>query len=604
MSSTPTRIVELDYDQLKNNLIDFYKNDPTFSDYNFTGSALTALINNLAYTAHYLGYYANMGFSEKFLDSAVTRAAVVSAAKDLGYNPSSITSASANVNVIVNNVTGLPSTLELPKYSKFTATVSSDAGVQSFNFVTTETYTATRIGNNYTFNEILIKEGTPLNYVYTVGNETNFIYEIPNKNVDISTIKVRVQNSSSDFSSTTYTKYSSLSGIDGTSNIFFVEENYKGNPQIQFGDGVIGKKLTLGNLVIIEYISTNGSAANGLKSFVLSSDTFGSGTASTILSDSSINGADGGSDRQSIESIKFTAPKSYVAQNRLVTTNDFYAEIASISSVDSVSVWGGEENEPPVYGAVFISAKPVGSLYLSDTLKNDILINKLRPKKVATITPKFVDPYYTYINLDVTVKYDKNVNNLGSGDIESIVRTSIANYQTENLGKFNVEFIYDSFLSYIKNSNASIVSNYALVKLQKRIKPVFNTELDYSVNLYTKLQKDRIDSTRFYVTINDVNRLVSIKDVNGILQFHDSDSGVVYVDNAGTIDYDIGLIKLNPVSINSLPNGIEDIRITASLEENVFDISTYRNNILLFDDSSINASLNLKNGVSISVIKV
>lgn len=614
MSTTPTRIVELDYEQLKNNLIDFYKNDPTFSDYNFTGSALTSLINNLAYNAHYLGYYANMGFSEKFLDSAVTRAAVVSAAKDLGYYPSSITAASVKVNVVVNNITGLPSSLELPKYSAFASSIATEAGTQSFNFVTTESYTATRVGNSYSFNGIVIKEGTPLSYVYTVGTETSFIYPIPNNNVDVSTIKVKIQNSSSDFTTTTFTKYDSLAGVNGNSNIFFVEENYKGQPQIQFGDGVIGKKLTTGNIIIIEYISTNGKTANGLKSFVLSSSIFGSGSSSTSLSVESINGADGGADRQSIDSIKFTAPKSYVAQNRLVTTNDFYAEIASISSIESVSVWGGEDNVPPLYGAVFISAKPIGSLYLSDTLKNDIIINKLKPKKVATIRPIFVDPDYTYISLAVTVKYDKNVSNLGIGDTESIVRNSILTFQTNVLGKFNSDFLYEPFLSFIKNSNPSFLSTYAMIKLQKRFVPSLLISSDNIIDFHTPIQQNRLSSTKFYTYINDALRLVSFRDYStdtsqhpssvGKLQLWDNETGVVLEDDIGTVDYYSGKITTKAFVINSVPSGISDIRISVVVQENVFDIMTVKNNILLIDDSHINNSVNLSNGVTIDVIKL
>lgn len=611
---TNTRITELDYDAIKQNIINFYKADPTFSDYNFEGAGLTALINNLAYNTHYLAYYANMGFAEKFLDSAVTRSAVVSAAKDLGYNPTSITASSALVNVNVSNVAGLPTTITLPKYSKFTATTTSSDNNSSFSFVNTESYIATKIGTNYYFTDVLVREGSPLSYSYVVGAETSFVYEIPNDNVDVSTIKVRVQNSTGDLTSTAFTKYSTLATVDGNSAIFFVEENYKGKQQIQFGDGIIGKGLVSGNVVIVEYLSTSGVIANGMKNLTLDQSVFGSGASVTTLSQTSIDGAAGGAEKQSNESIKFTAPKSYVAQNRLVTTNDFYAEISGISSIESVSVWGGEDNIPPIYGRVFISAKPVGNLYLSDTLKNDILLNRLRPKKVSTITPVFVDPDYLYINLHVTAKYDKNVNNLGVGDMEQLVRVAIGNFQTTSLGKFNFDFLYEPFLNYIKNSSASISSTYAIVKLQKRFIPNFNINTNTNIAFNTPLQQNRLESTKFYVYISGALRLVALRDISsdtsinatsiGILQLYDVDSGVVYDSMAGTIDYLGGVVSIDPITINSLPNGISDIRVTVSTQENVFDIATYRNNIIIIDDSHINTLVNLKNGITIDIVQV
>jgi hypothetical protein len=606
------RITELDFDTIKQNLIDHFKSQQEFSDYNFEGSGLTALINNLAYVAHYLGFYANMGFAEKFLDSAVTRAAVVSAAKDLGYNTSSITSAFALVNVNVNNIAGLPTTVTLPKYSKFTASSTDSENPQTFTFVNTEAYTATKIGNNYYFNDVEIHEGVSLSYNFVVGSETSFIYEIPNSDVDINTISVRVQNSLSDMTTTIFTEYNTLVNIDGESNIFFVEENYKGKYQLQFGDGILGKKLSVGNVITVDYLVTNGVSANGLKNFVLDQSIFGSGTSITTLSPTNLNGASGGSDRQSIASIKFTAPKSYIAQNRLVTTNDFYAEISGISSIESVSVWGGEDNVPPSYGRVFISAKPVGGLYLSDTLKNDILLNRLKPKKVSIITPVFVDPDYIYTNLHVTAKYDKNINNLGIGDMEQVVRTAISNFQTSELGKFNNDFLYEPFLNYIKSSSAAITSTYAVLKLQKRFSPNFNVNSNYDINFNTPLQQNRLESTRFYVYISGALRLVSLSDYTtdtsinpasiGTLRLIDSSSGIVYNDNVGTIDYMSGLVAVDPMIINSLPNGIGDIRVTASVQENTFDIATYRNNIILIDDSHIDTTVNLKNGVFIDII--
>lgn len=610
MTTGNLRITELDFDTIRNNLIDYLKAQPTFSDYNFDGSGLTVLLNSLAYNTHYLAFVASMGFNEKYLDSAVTRSAVVSAAKSIGYTPSSATAPTASVDIVVSNVTGSPTTLTLPKYSNFSATVAGT----SYTFVNTESVIATRIGSTFTFGAVDIKEGSPLLFSYIVGNETSQIYEIPNDNVDVSTIKVFVQNSISDLSKTTYKKYNALAGIDGTSLIYFIDENYKGKLQVQFGDGIIGKKLTNGNVVIIEYLSTNDISANGVKNFSINGNVFGSGSTAVVTTTAaSINGASGGAERQSLTSIKFSAPKSYVAQNRLVTTNDFGAEISSVSGIETVSVWGGEDNDPPVYGKVFISAKPFGSLYLSDTVKNDILLNRLKPKKVATITPAFVDPNYTFINATVTIKYDTGINNIGVGDMEQLVRASILTFQSQSLGKFNSSFFYDSFLTFLKTTDLSIVSTFAQIKLQKRITPIFNVSGNYDIKFNIPIRQNRVESTKFYFSVDGIIRLLSIRDIStdtainpistGTLQIWDADTGVVYESNAGSVDYSYGYIKISPLYISYLPQDVFDIRLTVTPQENIADVPTFRNNILLFDDSHINSVINLKNGIIVNVYK-
>ena len=604
----PSQITALDFQGIKQNIIAFYQSQPEFTDYNFTGSGLQVLIDNLAYNASYMGFYASMGFSEKYLDSAVTRAAVVSAAKDLGYNPRSATSAIVNVDITVSGVSGSPSSITLPIYSKFIATLqNADGTISTFTFVNTEAITTTKIGNSYVFSNVTLTEGTPLSYNYVVGNETSFVYEIPNANIDNSTINVTVQNSISDSTSINFSQYNTLVDIDGTSAIYFVGENYKGNTQVEFGDGIIGRSVAKNNVIIIHYIASSGSVANGVTGFVLDQSVFNASSSFTTLSLSSVGGGSGGSDPQSIESIKFTAPKSYVAQNRLVTVNDFAAEVSSISSIESVSVWGGEDNVPPVYGSVFISAKPVGGLYLSATLQNNILQNNLNPKKVAIITPTFVDPDYTYINISATAKYNSQITNLGIGDMEQIIRTAIATYQTNSLGRFNSNFLYEPFLNFLANSDTSIISTYATTRLQKRIVPAL--AVDYSVDIAynTALSPATLQSTRFYMFLNGAMRLVSFRDSNvdgitGTLQLIDIDSGIVYNNNCGMVTYATGEVSITPIIISTLPTNFNDVRISASVAAGVFDIDTLRNNILLFDDSSIDTTYNMNNGVNVNVL--
>ena len=253
------RIAELDFDQIKTNLKTYLKAQTEFTDYDFEGSGLSTLLDILAYNTHYNAYLANMVVNEMFLDSAVKRSSAVSIAKHIGYTPVSARGAVANLEIVVTSPTGLPAILTMDRYTPFTSTVD---GV-SYTFLTTEAKTADRVGTTYTFTGVDVTEGTLLSYSYAVSDITPAAkYEIPNEAVDTTTIKVSVQTSSTDTTTNTYTLSTDITGINGNSKIYYLEQNPQGKYQIYFGDGIIGKSLAAGNIVTIQYMVATGAAVN------------------------------------------------------------------------------------------------------------------------------------------------------------------------------------------------------------------------------------------------------------------------------------------------------------------------------------------------------
>ena len=363
------RISELDFDQIKVNLKQFLTNyrdkdnNLVFKDYDFEASSLSILIDLLSYNTHYNAYLGNMVANEMFLDSAVKRESAVSIAKHLGYSPLSYRSSRAKVSFNVSNPVNTPSSLTLPKYSAFTTTIN---GVL-YTFSNLDSVNITPSNGIYSFTNVTIVEGQPLTYTYRVDlGGPSEKYSIPNKNIDTTTIRVTVQNSYSDLNQTTFSLAKNLDAVTGVSNVYFLEENTKGTWDLYFGDGVLGKKLKSGNLVKVEYLVSNGSLCNVSENlqqeFTLEIPIGGVTLPSTIIA---TQNSTGGDEPDTIDDIKFKAPRFLSSFNRAVTANDYKSIIeANYPLVESVAVWGGEENNPPIYGKVIISLKPYFGLRL------------------------------------------------------------------------------------------------------------------------------------------------------------------------------------------------------------------------------------------------
>ena len=484
-ANTNTQVVNLDFDTLKRSFITYLQGQSTFKDYNFEGSGMSVLLDVLSYNTQYNAYYLNMVANEMFLDSATQRSSVVSQAKVLNYTPKSAIAPTATVNVIVNNV-GV-SSLTLPAYLNFGS--SAINGV-NYTFVNPDSYTVNTVNNTATFTNVQIKQGVPATYNFTVDSSTNptYTFEIPDASIDTTTIKVLVQQSSSNSSYDIFKPATNYLTLNGSSKVYFLQESLNGNYQIYFGDGILGQQLNDGNIVNVNYLSTEGTSGAGANSFVLMNTV--SGYAPSAVN--SVTPATQGGDKESIDSIKFQAPKAYSAQGRAVSKNDYITAIQQNSlgiSFDAVNVWGGEENNPPVYGQVFVSLKPAGAYNLTETQKQRIISEVIKPISVLTVTPTIVDPDYTYIRLVLNVYYDPSKTSLTSTQIENGVKTSVQNFATKTLNTFNSTFNAYELLNTIQSYDNSIITSEYDIKLQKKFFPNLTTPSTYNLYYNTPLQK-------------------------------------------------------------------------------------------------------------------
>ena len=610
------RVAELDFDQIKTNLKAFLKAQSEFSDYDFEGSSLSVLVDLLAYNTHYNAYYANMVMNEMFLDSAVKRESAVSIAKHLGYTPRSTTAATAMVDITVNSPTGSPATLTLDSYTPFTSTINGT----SYKFVNLDSITIQPSGGVYTFSDVSLYEGEVLSFNYTVSNPGPAEkYEIPNDTVDTRTLKVKVQASSSDSTTTVYTLADDVSLIDNTSTVYFLEESPLGRYQIYFGDGVLGKKLTAGNIVTIEYISTNGSASNvsGTVSqdFALSTDIEGNTDVDVVTTSNST----GGAAKEDIVSIKFNAPKFGAAQNRAVTQNDYEAIIKSkYPLAESVSVWGGEDNDPPIYGKVLISLKPYEGYVISTSTKEAILADILQDKKVLGVQPQFVDPEYFYVRTVTDVKYNSRLTTKSASQIQSLVSTAITNYFKTDLQQFNKSFNASKLSSNILEADSSIISVLPELYLQKRIVPTLYVTNSYTgdttIKFNNKVHPNSLKSTRFFVSSGGVSVPVFIQDRadatppdyngTGTLSLINAETGATVSSGIGSTNYATGVVTINSLVPIGYPAGVSDIRLTCELPIESFNLTPTKNGIIVQDDSTLSPLTNSDAGTVINVTAV
>jgi hypothetical protein len=489
-ANTGINVTNLDFNDIKTSLKTFLQSQDTLKDYNYDGSALSVLLDILAYNTQYNAYYLNMVANEMFLDTAIQRASVVSHAKELGYIPKSSIAPSALINLKVNQVTD--SSLTLPKFTNF---LSEAVNGVNYNFVTTDSTTVNVSNNTATFNNVTIKQGLPSTYNFTVDSTQNpkYIFVIPDANVDTTTLQVSVRESSSNSQYQIYNQATDYLTITNTSTVYFLQENVDGLYEVYFGNGVLGKELNDGNIVSLSYVVTEGSAAAGANNFVLMDSISGYSNTTTY----SVVSASQGGDAESIDSIRMQAPKSYSAQGRAVTKEDYITAIQQNTlgySFDAVSVWGGQENNPPVYGQIFVSLKPSGGYNLTETQKTRLIQDVIKPISVMTVEPTIVDPDYTYIKVTANVYYDPKKTTLTSSQIQDSVSTAIYNAATSSLNTFNSTFSSYLFNSVINNVDNSIITNEISIQLQKKFYPVLSKPTTYTFYYGTPLQKGMFQS--------------------------------------------------------------------------------------------------------------
>ena len=491
---------ELDFDQIKTNLRNYFNRDSgPFKDYDFTGSGLNNVLDILAYNTHYNAVLAHMAMNESFLDSAQVRNNVVSRAKLLGYTPTSKTGATASLNIVFNRATGSNiGSYTMTKGTKFSAVIS---GI-TFVFQTTTDYTADRDTdtNTFTFNNVVVKQGVTKLQTFTVDNSYNQRFIINDKNIDTSTLNVRVYDSLTATTYDTFNKFTTFTNIDSTSRVYFLNENFDGNYQIEFGNGTIGKQPLASGKVEAHFLSSKGTDANGASNFTYAET--GQNDVE-IVSVTTVSPAAGGADIESIDSIKFNAPLSFISQDRAVTASDYRALIKeNISGIKDVISWGGEENDPPDMGSVLIAVKPQGADFLTELQKTEI-IDFITSKKMLGIVPKIVDPIYTYIYFDLTFRYNLDLTNLTVNELASKLRKEIDKYDLANLNDFDGIFRHSNLLSLLDTVDDAILSNNLNVYAYKRLALTSNSndtqELDFGFPIAGTLDQSQsmISSTTY-----------------------------------------------------------------------------------------------------------
>jgi hypothetical protein len=561
---------ELDFDLVKANIKEFFRSQAVFTDYDFDGSALSVLIDLLAYNTLYNSFYNHLTVNEMFLDSASKYASAVSLAKTIGYTPKSAKAARSVLSVNISGVPENPTVLTLPSGTIFRATV----GDREFDFQTMTDYTTTNNLGNFLFEDITVAEGAGLSKRYGVAD--NIKYVIPNKDVDLSTLEVFVQENASSSSYTKYTKVDDILNVKSTDNVFFLKQREDTLYEVYFGNGVLGSSLSTGNLVVLEYMLTSGSVANGARSFVYSSG-FRSDVFYTINT-SQI--ALGGDEAETLESIKFNAPRMYVAQNRAVSAEDYDVLLRErFTNIESLSIWGGQDNIPPVYGKVFITAKPTDrESFLSDE-KQEMISYLTSGKNIATITPVFLDPEFLRLQIVTNVYYNKNLSRKTPGELATLVRNTILSYG-DDLDRFGNSFRFSQLSTEIDNSDASIISNISSIKIRKVIQPVYNITTKYTVRLENPIYQDRdtgetIWSTRFYIGAESDRCYFKDDGAGNIDLYLENTLGEArFYKTIGTVNYSTGVIEIIDVLIRGLYDQEIEVMCTP-LSNDVIPIRQY-----------------------------
>ena len=590
-SSDKLQITDLEFDGIKSNLVTFLKGQTKFQDYDFEGSGMAVLVDLLAYNTHYMGYYANMLGNEMFLDSSSLRESVVSHAKHLNVHPTSRKASRAKLNITFTP-TGSPVSLTIAKNTKFTSSIDGVAYTYATNKTTTIPRSST---GTYSVTGLEIIEGRILNKAYSVvGADDTQRFVLPNPSIDISTITVNVQKSSTDSEVFTFADGNAIdvTTIKGTDRVYFLQEVEGGKYEITFGDGAVGRQLSDGNVVFIEYIVTNGTGGNFASTFTaVGSVAQLSSSQYTLTTNES---ATGGADAQGIESLKFQAPKLYQTQNRATTKYDYKAILLQERpDIESVTVYGGEDANPVQYGRVFIAVKLTGNNVLSETTKSSIKNSILKRVNVVTVEPIIVNPVFIYLIIDSTVNYDPITNLTDEDTLKININSSIENYLQTNLEKFDQKFRHSQLVQDIDNTNNSIRNNKTLIKYQQRIAPeTLNVPQTYTLYFTNAIEKGSVTSTSF--TGTDGNTYSLVDDSLGNIKAAKTTNGVVDTPkeyliqsdgstNQGTIDYTTGKIQLGSLRPLAITDGSSSIRFNVTPELNNSDITPLREQIITYD---------------------
>jgi hypothetical protein len=590
-------VTEFDFDEVKDNLKVFLSGQTEFTDYDFEGSGMNAMLDVLAYNTHYLGFNANMLANEMFLDSASLRSSVVSHAKTLGYIPNSARAAVATVNVVLNTSSLTSATMTAG--TVFKSTVDGT----DYQFVTSDSITASTVGSSIPFLLVKIYEGTFVTTRYTVDStDADQRFLVPNRRADTSTLKVVVQNSSSDNTTTTFTQATDITQVTDSSNAYFLQEVENGKFEVYFGDGVIGTALSDGNIVILTYVVSNTTAANSASIFKNSASI----ANVTDVSVEVVDVANGGSEPETITSIKYNAPLDYASQGRCVTTEDYKVYAKKLyANAKSVQVFGGESGSfdtslgvvsTAEYGKVFISIVSTTGLNLTTSEKKQ-LVTDFGKYTVASITPVIVDPETIFIILNVTFKYDSSKTTSSASQIESEITNDLTSYNTNTLEQFEGLFRHSKITRLVDDANSSILNNTTNVTLGKFFTPTTTAAASYNLYFNNALYNPHtghnasgggiLSSTGFFISGDTTNEHFFDDNGEGVVRLYYTQSGIkVYTDStAGTINYTTGAIAIDSIFITTVSDvdGGTSTQIRITVIPNSKDIVPIRNQVLKID---------------------
>ncbi|HCT53862.1 MAG TPA: hypothetical protein DF712_15540 [Balneola sp.] len=597
--NTSLPIDSLDFDDIKTNLKSYLESQDTFSEYNFEGSGLNILLDVLSYNTHYQAFYNNMVISESFIDSAVKEDSIYSILKLLNYIPETRISSEAVVDLFYRDTGGsLPdSNGILSEQRSFSATVDGTTYV-FFNKDAIEfepcKYNDSGLVTEWKASDISIFEGeyNDIDFVFDGLDTTRF--RIPEDNIDIRFLRVYVKDSEtqSNTISNEWKRSDSILNIDGDSKVFFVQRGIGGRFEVEFGDDVIGKKPTVGDVITIEYVKSSGNSSNnigvsdtaGNRSFSISGPT-NTEKYEVVVKTKSF----GGAEKENVTFSKKHGPRNFQSQNRLVTAEDYKTEILKrFPLLKSVLVYGGEDADPPQYGKVFIVANTKNSIPLSNSSKNSIIKDIIKKKNVVSIIPEFVDVDYTYLNLVLDVLHNQSFTTRSTADVQQVVKSKIQEYTDIQLEEFGANFRGSTVIRDVVESEGSVVSAFLSLLMEKRIdvKNSVGVPTDYTTLFADPILKKSEGSVYSNKFVYDTRDSYVEDDGNGVLRIYHIDKAgnkVTSKSNIGTVNYDTGLVTIRQLNITSIVNDVQ-FKLYACPRTN--DVEVERNQILVIDETT------------------
>ena len=555
-------LTKLDFDTSLQDLKDFLSNKEAFTDYNFSGSNISILLEGLTNETTKQAFISYLVSKESFIQSAKIRGNVVNHAKNLGYIPHSVAGSRAIVNIVVSNPIGTnPTSLTLPDTTRLTSTIN---GVE-YSYVVAETVQAS-ISNDgkFYFNNVEIIQGTRKRSIFRFDDRIpNQKFIIPNKDVDISTLKVTVRDNERSTTGTVYNKYDGLANIEPTTMVYFLQENYSGNYEIYFGDNRMGRKPSQNNIVVLDYVFSKGSVSNGAALFSITDSIQGN----TDIQITTVSNAMNGLEKEDIESIRFLAPLVKSSAGNAITESDYTALILqNFPTIESINVWGGQTTTPPTFAQVNIALKPKDADVISDQLKGNI-INFLSGLNVIDFTPVIYDPVFTYIQVESYFKYDPDKTSLSKIALETKVKETIQTYNDNQLERFKTVFRASNVVSLIDSTDRGILSNILRVFMYKYISPSNNSynffELDF-VNPIYESGENEVSIKSDPITISGVNHFLgdvatSKVGVRRVYLYRITEQGNQIVnDDVGSITTGTGKVIL----YNFIPDTTTPLKIT------------------------------------------